>query len=219
MFLVGNILDSFRKWGIKMEGSYDINQYLSQDEKVLWSGYPQAYFIVTIWDMFYFSIGALCIWPLMNKLLTGKFYMFEVGIITIFIAFILFFFMVGRILMRYYVRKRTIYFVTSERIIIFNRSSNKIVKEQDIKSIKRITKKIGRNEIGRVEFGKISIAQLIGGNSGFDELAETKLAKKISKMNAYFDDGADQMIPVFYDIKDVEYVYDLVNGLKNSKPI
>ena len=32
-------------------------------------------------------------------------------------------------------------------------------------------------------------------------------------MNAYFDDGADQMIPVFYDIRDVDYVYDLVNSL------
>lgn len=201
-----------------MEESRGINQYLSKNEKVLWNGYPQTNFIFTIWDMLYFLFGVLCAWPLINKLLSGKCYMFEVVIITIFIAFIIFFFMFGRILMRYYTRKRTIYFVTSERVIIFNRSKNKIVKEQDIKSIKYITKKVGRYGIGRVEFGKITIAQLVGGNSGFDELAESKFAQKISKINTYFDDGADQWIPVFYDIKDVEYVYDLVNGLKKRDP-
>ena len=202
--------------GIKVEGKYGINQYLNKDEQVLWAGYPQANFIFTIWDMFYFSIGALCIWPLINRLLTGRHCIFEVGVIILFITFILFFFMVGRVLMRYYIRKRTIYFVTSERIVIFNSSNNRIVKKQDIKSIKRITKKIGRNGIGRVEFGKISIAQLVGENSGFDELAETKFAKYFTKINTYFDDEADQMIPVFYDIRDYEHVYDLVNGLKNS---
>ena len=199
--------------GIKMKDDLGFRQYLNNNERVFWEGHSHTNFIITIWDLFYFIVGSICLLPFINTLPNGNLHMFEVVLSIIFCAFILFFFMFGRIFMRYFIRKRTIYILTNERIIIFNKSSNKIIKEQDIKSTKNIRKKVGRNGIGRIEFGKISIAQIAGGNSGFDELAETRFVKKFTKMNAYFDDGADQMIPVFYDIRDVDYVYDLVNSL------
>ncbi len=186
-----------------------IENYLRDGETLLWSGIPIANIYFTPWDAVIVPFGLLCLWFLTKGSFSGN---VDFGGI-IFIA-IIFYLTIGRFLTKYYDKKRTRYYLTNERIIIFNISNDEIVQEQDIKSVSRIAKKVNRKGIGRIEFGKMSITQLTGGNSGLDFFARTKLHKKFTKMNSFFDEGGEKIIPVFYDIKDVEYVYELVNKLR-----
>lgn len=193
-----------------MEISTSVNQYLRQGEAVQWSGSPMANVHFITWDAFLIPFSLFVLWVFINQLSITN-----INVIDIIFFMFFYQFSIGRFFTKYRIKKRTIYYLTNERIIIYDKSKEKIIEEQEIKSVSRITKKIGRNGIGRVEFGKISLTQLAGGNTGMDFLSRTSLFKKTSKINI-FDKGADQWIPVFYDIKDPEYVYGVANELRHS---
>lgn len=195
-----------------VSGEMTMDKYLDGDEIIYWQGYPQANMLFTSWDIIYVPISIICLWPILMELFAGT---IDVG--GIIFLFPLLYIAVGRFYVKYRTKKQTIYLVTNKRIIIFNKSREKIEEAQHIKSLPKISKKIGRNGIGSIEFGKMPYVQATGGNAGIDFIAKTKL-NRIFGRGLFFDEPS-QWIPVFYDIADAEKVFDLVNRIQNDQPI
>jgi hypothetical protein len=194
------------------KSSSGIEKHLDGDEKIYWQGFPQARILFTSLDMAYVPLSIICLWPLMRELWVGA---IDIGGIIFLIP--LLYFAVGRFYIKYQNKKRTIYLVTNKRIIIFNKSRERIDQEQDIKTVINISKKISFNGIGSIRFGKLPYIQATGGNSGMDFMINTKLFHIFGR--GLFFDEPPQWIPVFYDIEDAQYVFDLVNGIKTGASV
>lgn len=74
---------------------------------------------------------------------------------------------------------------------------------------------VRNNGIGNIEFGNLPYSQLTGENSGLYFMANTKVNRFFGK-GLFPNDNSNQWVPVFYDIKDAEYVYGIVNGIKKG---
>lgn len=124
-----------------MEVSSDgVNHYLGQSETILWSGFPLTNIHFIAWDVVAVPFCLFVIFILLNNFSNGHF-----DVIGLIFFGILLYLTFGRFVNKYYNKKRTLYFLTNERIIIFDKSKNQIIQEQDLRSIKHISKKVSPN--------------------------------------------------------------------------
>lgn len=177
--------------------SDEMNVFL-QDEKVLWKGCPDTSVHFTSVDLFYVPLNIIFMWFVLKDFVIDGFDVFGIPFILAGL-----YDLVGRFFLKQFRKGRTVYYVTDKRIIILDKSKNKILQEQDIKLIRHINKNVRRSGIGTVEFGNQTIIQLLGGNTGMDILEKTN-----------FYETGEKRVPIFYDIENAEDVYMLVNKLK-----
>ncbi|NPV92180.1 MAG: hypothetical protein HPY50_15540 [Firmicutes bacterium] len=190
----------------------EFKKYLEWEEKILWEGHPEANIFFTKWDIIYVPMGFFLILALLKTLTLEDILGIQIiilGPIIVLYLFVIF----GRFFFKYVNKKRTVYYVTNKRILVYNKSSERIIREIHIHSIKNITKDIHNNRMGTIEFGETPIMQMFGGNTGFDyfETLE-RFAEKLGKI--FY--GSGPMVPIFYDIKDAESVYRMVNELRRK---
>jgi|LSQX01.2.fsa_nt_gb hypothetical protein len=186
----------------------ELDQYLINDEKILWIGYPKSNIQFSIQDLISIPIGIVII-----IFLTKDFILGSIDILGILFYVILLYFSFGRFIVNYFTNKSTIYLITNKRVIIFNKSQHKIVRTQNIQDIEHMTKTIRKNGIGTIEFGRIPLSQQQAGNTGLDFLERFKWKDFSAKtMNG----KVGPWIPIFYNISDAKYVYELVKGMKES---
>lgn len=178
----------------------ELNDFLNEEEKVLWKGQSKTNVHLTALDLFYVPASVLFILFAIKDFIID-----EVDLMGI--PFIIFglYILVGRFFMKYFRKRRILYYVTSKRVIVLDKSRNKILLEKNINSIKHINKNIRRNGVGTLQFGNPTIIQLLGGNTGLDVF---------DKPSIY--ESGETRIPVFYDIQDSEYVYKLVNDVRKT---
>jgi len=104
----------------------------------------------------------------------------------------------GRFIFKNYKKKRTYYFVTDKRVVVVTNTLNKTVQAEFIDRIPSINKTVNSKGVGSVSFGNSNPASAMYGNTGMDFFG------------SYYGQGA----PVFYDIKEANKVYDMVNGMR-----
>jgi hypothetical protein len=179
-----------------------------KDEKILWSGQPETSVIFTNADIFLipFSLlwgGFSIFWEvgvLSTKGKSGQGAPFFFPLFGIPFVLIGLYFIFGRFIYKNFKKKRTYYALTNKRVIILTNTFGKNVQAEFIDRIASMNKTVRANGIGTIRFGSSNLMFTMYGNTGMDS----------------FGSFYGQDVPVFYDIKDVNKVYDIVNGLRKQ---
>lgn len=173
---------------------------LLSDERVLWAGQPRPGLT--------FGPGDLFLVPF--SLLWGGFAIFwEAGALgffdnhpefTLFALFGIPFLVIGqyliwgRFLYKAYRNRRTFYSLTNQRILIVTLTRTRRLQSLFLQQVPTINKSVRRDGRGSLEFGVLPYQSALYANSGMEFLiGRTGLT-----------------VPIFYDIADVEAVYQLV---------
>jgi hypothetical protein len=180
---------------------------LFKDEKVVWAGQPDA--------RFHFSSGDVFLVPF--SLLWGGFALFwEAGVLglggdgaapTLFVLWGIPFVVMGqyliwgRFLYKAYKNRRTFYALTNQRVLILSTTRSRQLQTLFLNQLPTINKVARGDGSGILEFG-LSPNWAAGAyaNSGID----------------FFGGRSGPAPPAFYDIPDVEGVYQLVLRLKTE---
>ncbi len=177
---------------------------LLKDEELLWTGRPEVNVLFTFQDIFLIPFGLLwCgfiffgVMDMYSNIGTSKGDI--AGLIIFFIFFIIgLYFLFGRFVYKIYKKKNTCYAVTNKRVIIITKFFSKNIQAVFINGIPTINKSIRKTGIGIIRFGNSSYLSSFYANTGLD----------------FFGSFYGQECPTFYDIKDAERVYQLVNELR-----
>jgi len=173
---------------------------LLKNERILWAGQPDPKALFTTGDIFWvpFSIlwGGFFIFFGIAGWRTGWFFIifslpfFLIGLYAIF----------GRFLYKIWKKKRTYYAVTDRRVLILTALFSRSLQAVYIDTIPSIHKSV-RFGRGTITFGNRSFWSSMYANTGM----------------GFFGWGYGKEVPTFYDIKDVDKVFDLVNELRNKE--
>ena len=179
---------------------------LFRDEKVAWAGQPDP--------RFHFTGGDIFLVPF--SLLWGGFAIFwEAGVLGLLggdpapgffliwgIPFVLVgqYFIWGRFLYKAYKNRRTFYALTNQRVLILTTLRSRRLQTIFLNQLPTLNKTVQRDGMGTLEFGLSPAWAGAYANSGMELFA-----------GRY---GA--MVPAFYDVPDVERVYQLVMRLKTD---
>lgn len=174
---------------------------LLDDERILWMGQPYPWSIFNRMDFFIipFSLIFGGITFIMG------FFFFRAGgifsIIGVIFMAIAFYFVIGRFFYKFLKKKRTYYAVTNKRILIKTHLFMNKLQSAYIDTIPSINKSTGFGRRGTLTFGNRPFYNSLYANTGLDFL-----------MGFYGED-----VPTFYDIEDIETVYNIVNRLRVKK--
>jgi hypothetical protein len=179
---------------------------LLRDEKVAWAGQPDP--------RFRFSGGDIFLVPF--SILWGGFALFwEAGVLGLLdgqpalnpgalfgVPFVVIgqYFIWGRFLYKAYKSRRTYYAITNQRVLILTTLRSRRLQTLFLNQLPTINKTVQRNGVGTLEFGLSPTWAGAYANSGMELFA-----------GRY---GA--MAPAFYDVADVESVYQLVMRLRSD---
>ena len=172
------------------------NSELGAGEKVVWSGQP-ANKLFTTADFFLvpFSVlwcGFAIFW---ESMATGDgapvFFPVFGGMFVLAGLYFVF----GRFIYKSYKQKRSYYAVTNKRVIILQDTGGSKITSAYITQIPSIEKKIGSDGVGSITFGNSAPYARMYANTGMD----------------FFGSMYGVSAPAFYDIKDADEVYQIVN--------
>ncbi len=172
---------------------------LLKEEKMLWCGQPDTSVVFTKADIFFipFSIlwgGFAILWFIIAIIEKAPFFFILWGIPFVAIGF---YFIFGRFVYKKKKKERTYYAITNKRILILSKNE---IEGAYINTIPVINKTIHKSGMGTIRFGNADIFSSMYGNAGMDFFG------------SFYYKGA----PVFYDVKEAQKVYDIVNDIRNS---
>lgn len=110
------------------------------------------------------------------------------------------YFIFGRYIFKSINKKHTYYAITNQRILIYSNLRSNNLQAEFIRQLPCINKNVNSNGIGTIKFGNLTFFSTMYGNSGID----------------FFGGQYTKDIPIFYDIKDVEKVYKIVNEIRKG---
>lgn len=175
---------------------------LLKNERLLWVGQPDPKALFTVADIFlipfsiFWSGFVLIFVAVISKV--GWF-----GVLFI-LPFVLLgvYFLVGRFIYKIWKRKNTFYAVTTRRVLILTTLFTRSLQAVFIDTIPTVHKsaRFGR---GTITFGNRNFWSSLYANTGM----------------GIFGWPYGKESPTFYDIKDVNKVFDLVNDLRNKEEI
>lgn len=173
---------------------------LLKDEEVLWCGQPDSSVIFSGSDIFLvpFSIlwgGFAMFWEVSAITMSTPFFFCLFGIPFVIIGL---YFIFGRFIYKGIKKKHTYYAVTNQRILILTNLSKKNLEAKFITQIPCINKSVRSDGKGTIKFGDSIFFRGMYGNTGMDLFGSIY--------------GKD--VPTFYDIKEIDKVYKLVNELR-----
>lgn len=112
------------------------------------------------------------------------------------------YFLFGRFVVKTILKKSTYYVITDKRVCSISQQGRK-TRESFIDSIPAIYKRVQSDGRGTVEFGNLDLFSKIYGNTGLEALAT-------------FNFFSVERVPVFYDIKDANEVYEIVRNMREK---
>lgn len=184
---------------------------LLPEEQVLWTGQPDPSVIFSRADIFLvpFSLmwgGFAIFWELAALGLifdsadrSGAPLIFPLfGIPFVLIGL---YFMVGRFFCKVWVKKRTFYGVTNRRVLMLKKTRGRYLEASYIDSLPTVNKSVRRDGVGTIVFGNASPFVATYQNTGMD----------------WFGSYYGQSALAFYDIRDAQSVYELVNRVRSEQ--
>jgi len=171
---------------------------LLEDERIQWVGQPESHILFTRTDIFLvpFSIvwsGFVIYWEIIAWE-SGPFavcFGLPLFLIGLYILF-------GRFLYKIWKKKNTYYAVTNKRILILTKKIfTRSFRATYLNTIPNIDKSVRSDGIGTITFGNQSPWGSWYANTGMD----------------FFSSQYGREVPTFYDIKDVNRVYKMVNEM------
>ena len=184
---------------------------LLRDDRILWSGQPEANVLLGPADAGLIPFGLLWLASTSFILLT------TLGIIgdgpkggrgapLIFVVVPGFFVAIGlhmvfgRFVCKYWKKKNTYYAVTNQRVLVLTKLLGTRLQAAFIHDITNIDKSVRRSGIGTPRLGSAGARFSPHANTGMD----------------LFGSGSAQEAPAFYDIREPDRVYDTVAELKRT---
>ena len=182
---------------------------LLKDEKIMWSGQPEPGVNFTKGDIFLVPFGLFFAG---FSLMLFRTVIFSVplnpdksaGVIIFFylIGFVFtvfgLYFAFGRFLYKRWKKRKIYYALTDQRALVLTLAFGRRVDGAFLDHLASLNKTVRSSGIGTIYFGNPSWVSSVYGNSGMDFF-----------MGFYAGD-----VPTFYDIRDVDSVYDLANRLR-----
>jgi hypothetical protein len=175
---------------------------LLNDEKILWIGQPETSVMLTrddflpiLFGSVFLIMGVIYEMSVFND---GELFPFLFGLLFVIVgAYLLF----GRFIQKKYLKKRTYYAVTHQRVLILTNFMSKGLQSKYIHKISDINKTVSNSGIGTIQFDNYPCTHYNGEN--------------IDYKRSFIGFGFDP-IPTFYDIKGVDNIYHLINDLRKN---
>lgn len=187
-----------------MEPNFD--EDLLKDEKILWKGQPDPnkhlgkndWFLIPfsiMWGGFAIFWEYMAIWGIFFKdpvTVSASSMIFPLfGILFVLIGL---YFMFGRFIYKRKRKEKTWYLVTNKRVLVVNLMRGKSVNTANLDMIPSYSKSIGTDGVGTLSFGSSNMFASMYANSGLE----------------FFAAMYGQAAPAFYDIKNADAVYRLI---------
>lgn len=198
--------------------------YLSKDEKVLWTGQPEKFLIFDRRELYYlpisivtffFNLGSLFIFVIsmlniildMDKSLTGNQGINTlIMILSFIISIILFYVSIGRFFYKNWKIKKTYYAVTDSRIIVLIDTWKRRLEEINLNKVDGLSKIVYSNEKGTIRFESSEFADVdlwsLYIYTGFDLLYKFTQGYSVENYSI-----------VFYNIKRTEEVWNIIQEI------
>ena len=176
------------------------NDELLTGEKIVWQGQPDPSILFSRIDIFLIPFS----------LLWGGFALFwEISVIyygaplsfTLFgIPFVLIglYMIFGRFIMKKYLKQRTYYAITNQRVLVLSNFIGRSMQAQFINHIPVMNKSVRKNGYGTIIFGNPSFLTSMYGNTGLE----------------FFNSPFGNSVVTFYDIPNVNEVYQVINDVR-----
>jgi apolipoprotein N-acyltransferase len=181
---------------------------LIRDEKILWAAQQEpkmlgaADFFLVPFGLFYFGFSIF--WILgASGFLSDPPKLSAFGLFGIPFVLVGFYTAFGRFIVKSWIQRNTYYAVTNHRVLVLCTVPNRSLQAVFINAIPTLNKSVGSNGIGTITFGSMPAHVAMYANSGMDFFAST---------------GGLSLPPAFYDVKDVNSVYELINSQRNIIP-
>ncbi|MGB9928893.1 MAG: hypothetical protein ACPK85_10895 [Methanosarcina sp.] len=176
------------------------NNELLRNEQVLWMGQPEKSGIFSREDLFFipFSLFWLSITTSIGIMFLSSGELFPILFVLPFLLVGLYL-LIGRIIHKRYLKKRTYYVVTNQRVLILTNLFSRNLQSEFINNIPVINKTVRKDGIGTIQFGNYQYTGSMQRNPEFNFT------------------GFGYGIPTFYDIKGVDNVYQIVNNLRKKE--
>lgn len=191
-------------WNIREQ----FNGELMPDENIQWVGQPDPNVIFSKSDILLipFSLmwgGFAIFWEAtaLSSTLSSKNFTTPDLIFPLFgIPFVLIglYMIFGRFLHKKWKKQRTYYAVTDKRVLVLTKTLGSTIQAKSINNIETITKSVGHDGNGSLIFG------------------DTPNLSAFNNFSMDFMQFNQSNAPAFFDIKDANSVYELVNRLKNQ---
>ena len=174
-----------------------LNEYLANEEEILWNGKPN----IKIPIMIFVVVLFYCVFFAFIVTIVSKENSLWVNLI-IYISFAIFgsFYNYMEIIDRNSAWKNTIYVVTNKRLLVVNCEDYKVI-EKNIDNISCIKISEKKQGIGTIVFGSVDIPSIY-----YRGIRNSKALK-------YSYDGD---VPIFNDINNVREVYKIVDELRDN---
>lgn len=174
---------------------------LASDESIQWQGKSEKKKMIGYSDYMYipFSLmwlGFICVWEY-NIIVVHYPLIFHALGIPMLIAGVYMAF--GRFFYKAYRKKKSCYVITNRRVIETYEDSRLGYKEKELKDIGRMVRFVEKDGVGTLVFDDINPAYIMKLNDGMEPFRR-KTRKVIG----------------FYDVKDAEQLYELIQTLKAS---
>ena len=178
-----------------------IESELMPDEEILWQGRPILSKLLTTQDIFLIPFSLLWCSMFIHYLIVDTLQRTLIAINSPF-GWVCLYFLFGRFIVRFIRKKYTIYAVTTNRVLILNNLFGRHIQTFRLNRLPMLEKIVRRNGVGSIIF---------------DEPMPTPWWRKDGK-NYLKEFGSE--VPGFYDIWNVEEVYQLISELNyNLTPI
>lgn len=189
---------------------------LLSDEKILWSGKPEPK-LFTAADFFLIPFGAFffcfsVFWIYMasgipfhaNRSSNHESIDFPIPFALFGIPFVLvgFYILFGRFFFKNWKQRNTYYAVTNQRVLILSTVPNQSLQALFIDVIPVLNKSVNSSGAGTITFGNSDPRAAMYANTGMDSFTSV---------------GGMGLAPAFYNIKDANNVYALINSQRGSQ--
>jgi hypothetical protein len=178
---------------------------LLREERILWTGQPETSVLFTRADIFLvpFSLlwgGFAFFWEITAISMKAPMDFWLFGIPFVIIGFYIVF---GRFLVKNRRKRRTFYALTNQRVLILSTFISRSLQAQFIEQIPSININVRKNGIGTITFGNTSWMNSMYGNTGLEFFSSFYGINSLS----------------FYDIKNANEVYQLVNQVRRKDSV
>lgn len=181
----------------------EIPWQLISNEKIIWTGQPDPSVLFSRIDIFLIPFSLIWAGGAFAFQGISIFYGAPLEVILFGLPFILVgsYMLFGRFILKRQRKKKTHYAITNQRVIVYSSFINSSLQAQFIQQIPAINKTVKKNGTGTIVFGNPSLLDSMYGNTGFE----------------FFSSFYGTSVISFYDVANVEEVYDLIHEVRNTQ--
>jgi len=179
---------------------------LIRDEKIVWAGQPERKlftardFFLVPFGLFYFGFSIFWIFDA-SGVLSNAHTLSPFGLFGIPFVLVGFYMLFGRFFFKSWKQRNTYYAVTNQRVLVLSTVPGRTLQAVFIESIPSLNKSVSSDGSGTISFGHSNPQAAMYANTGMDFFVSA---------------SGMELSPAFYDVKNVNSVYELINSQRKK---